>query len=147
MGLGSIGICRNGGRIGREKDIYPFFFGCVFFPTYPTSVSTDTNRSKGQEPKPTYLPWFFGTYARFFSDVSFSLPILPPFLQIPIDPRDRIPNLPTMVFRDIYPVFFGFVFFPTYPTSVSTDTNRSKGKDPKPPYLPLFFGTYTRFFL
>merc|ERR1711888_251076 len=94
------------------RDIYPFFFGCVFFPTYPTSVSTDTNRSKGQDPKPTYLPWFFGTYTRFFSDVSFSLPILPPFLQIP--------------------VFFRMCFFPTYPTSVSTDTNRSKGQDPKP---------------
>merc|ERR1711947_60816 len=94
------------------RDIYPFFFECVFFPTYPTSVSTDTNRSKGQDPKPTYLPWFFGTYTRFFSDVSFSLPILPPFLQIPIDPRDRIPNLPTYHgFSGHIPVFFSDVSF------------------------------------
>merc|ERR1712030_268981 len=95
------------------RDIYPFFFRCVFFPTYPTSVSTDTNRSKGHDPKPTYLPWFFGTYTRFFSDVSFSLPILPPFLQIPIDPRDRIPNLPTYHgFSGHIPVFFQMCLFP-----------------------------------
>merc|ERR1712082_500575 len=90
-----------------SRDTYPFFFGCVFFPTYPTSISTDSNRSSGHDPKPTYLPWFLGTYTRFFSDVSFSLPILLPFLQIPIDPGAMIPNLPIYHgFSGHIPVFF-----------------------------------------
>merc|ERR1712082_385732 len=96
-----------------SRDTYPFFFGCVFFPTYPTSISTDTNRSRGHDPKPTYLPWFLGTHTRFFSDVSFSLPILPPFLQIPIDPGDMIRNLPIYHgFSGQIHVFFRMCLFP-----------------------------------